>query len=181
MTATQANHDLSVSQQGHYAGAVTRTLAFVVDQATAGFLLAMGVRVVSWIIDALVDGTYDLDLPTWIALGITAVWYFIYYAYPWSVSGKSFGMALLGIRVVAKDGSHAGGRRAVIRTIMLPISFLLLGLGVVMMLFQRERRCLHDLVAGTAVVYDWDARAARLRFLARQQDRAKSIGSVSAG
>ena len=33
---------------------------------------------------------------------------------------------------------------------------------------QREHRALHDLIAGTAVVYAWDARAARLRFLARE-------------
>jgi len=37
---------------------------------------------------------------------------------------------------------------------------------------QRERRALHDLIAGTAVVYAWDARAARLRFLARQAEVA---------
>ncbi len=30
-----------------------------------------------------------------------------------------------------------------------------------------ERRALHDVIAGTAVVYPWDARAQRLRFLAR--------------
>jgi hypothetical protein len=29
-------------------------------------------------------------------------------------------------------------------------------------------RAPHDLIAGTAVIYAWDARAARLRFLARQ-------------
>jgi hypothetical protein len=33
---------------------------------------------------------------------------------------------------------------------------------------QREHRALHDLIAGTAVIYSWDARAARLRFLARE-------------
>jgi transposase len=29
-------------------------------------------------------------------------------------------------------------------------------------------RALHDLIAGTAVIYSWDARAARLRFLSRR-------------
>jgi type VI protein secretion system component VasF len=49
-----------------------------------------------------------------------------------------------------------------------PLSFLLLGLGFTGILVQRERRALHDLIAGSAVVYAWDARAARLRFLARE-------------
>jgi hypothetical protein len=35
---------------------------------------------------------------------------------------------------------------------------------------QRERRALHDIIAGTAVIYEWDARAARLRFLAREAE-----------
>jgi len=35
---------------------------------------------------------------------------------------------------------------------------------------QHEHRALHDLIAGSAVVYSWDARAAQLRFLARQAE-----------
>jgi len=35
---------------------------------------------------------------------------------------------------------------------------------------QREHRALHDLIAGSAVIYAWDARAARLRFLARETE-----------
>ena len=37
-----------------------------------------------------------------------------------------------------------------------------------MILVNRQRRALHDLIAGTAVVYSWNARAARLRFLAKR-------------
>lgn len=48
--------------------------------------------------------------------------------------------------------------------------FLLMGVGFLGILVQREHRALHDLIAGTAVIYAWDARAARLRFLARQAD-----------
>ena len=37
-------------------------------------------------------------------------------------------------------------------------------------LVQREHRALQDLIAGSAVIYAWDARAARLRFLAREAE-----------
>ena len=37
---------------------------------------------------------------------------------------------------------------------------------------QREHRALYDVIAGTAVVYAWDARAARFRYLARQAEPA---------
>jgi uncharacterized RDD family membrane protein YckC len=76
-------------------------------------------------------------------------------------------MALFGVRVVRDDGTDASGRRAVVRTLALPLSFLLLGLGFVGILLGGRRRALHDVIAGTAVIYSWDARAARLRFLSR--------------
>ena len=39
--------------------------------------------------------------------------------------------------------------------------------GFVGILLGDRRRALHDVIAGTAVIYAWDARAARLRFLSR--------------
>jgi AcrR family transcriptional regulator len=61
-----------------------------------------------------------------------------------------------------------------------PLSFLLFGLGFLGILVQREHRALHDLIAGSAVVYAWDARAARLRFLALQAELPAS-GSAPPG
>jgi hypothetical protein len=55
----------------------------------------------------------------------------------------------------------------------MPVSFLLLGLGLVGIVTGREHRALHDVVAGSAVVVDFGDRPAELpgplsRFLARQ-------------
>ena len=58
-----------------------------------------------------------------------AVWEFIYFAHSWAASGRTVGMALFGVRVVRDDGTDVSGRRAVVRTLALPLSFLLLGLG----------------------------------------------------
>jgi uncharacterized RDD family membrane protein YckC len=54
-----------------------------------------------------------------------------------------------------------------VRVCAFPLSVIPLGLGFVPIVTGREHRALHDLIAGTAVVYAWDARAARLRFLAK--------------
>jgi uncharacterized RDD family membrane protein YckC len=54
------------------------------------------------------------------------------------------------------------------------LSIVVFGLGFIGILVQRERRALHDLLAGTAVIYSWDARAARLRWLARQGPEVSS-------
>ncbi|MCW2907826.1 MAG: hypothetical protein JWL68_2615, partial [Actinomycetia bacterium] len=43
-------------------------------------------------------------------------------------------------------------------------------------LVQREHRALHDLIAGSCVIYAWDARAARLRFLAREAEASRNGG-----
>ena len=46
-------------------------------------------------------------------------------------------------------------------------------------LVQREHRALHDFIAGTVVIYAWDARAARLRFLAREPLPAASPDAIA--
>ena len=65
----------------------------------------------------------------WVGIAY-AVWGFIYFAYSWAASGRTAGMALFGVRVVTDDGTDASGRRAVVRTLALPLSFLFLGAGV---------------------------------------------------
>jgi len=70
---------------------------------------------------------------------------------------------------VTTAGAPISGRQAVLRTVGLGLTLLTLGIGFLGIVFQRERRALDDFIAGTAVVYDWDARAARLRWMARQE------------
>jgi uncharacterized RDD family membrane protein YckC len=72
--------------------------------------------------------------------------------------------------VVRADGTVLPPKQGVLRSLVFPLSFLLFGLGFIGILVQHEHRALHDLIAGSAVVYSWDARAAQLRFLARQAE-----------
>ena len=64
----------------------------------------------------------------WVIIAYWA-WKFIYFAYSWAASRRTAGMALFGVRVVRDDGTGASARRAVVRTLALPLSFLFLGLG----------------------------------------------------
>jgi uncharacterized RDD family membrane protein YckC len=111
---------------------------------------------------------------------ILAAWLLLYFGYSWAASGRTFGMAVLGVRVVRADGAIAEPWRGALRALVFPLSFLFLGLGFVCILWQREHRALHDLIAGTAVIYAWDARAARLRFLAREAEVAAGSTQSSA-
>src|SRR5208282_4020237 len=89
-------------------------------------------------------------------------------------------MALLGVQVVRADGTRLDPWRGWVRSLTFPLGFLTLGLGFLGILVQRERRAVYDLIAGTAVVYAWDARAARLRFLARQAEPVADAASTLA-
>ena len=161
-------------RQGHYAGAVSRLVAFAADVGASWGLFTVGAAALTFTIQ-LVSGTkFSLSNYQIASLVAAVVWEFVYFAYQWALSGKTIGMALLGIRVVQTDGAAIGARQAVVRTLTLPLSFLLLGLGFLGILTNRDRHALHDRLAGTAVVYSWDARAARLRWLARQDGTAST-------
>ena len=98
------------------------------------------------------------------------MWEFFFFTYQWAVSGKTLGMAVFGLQVVTKEGGPIKTGQAVRRTIGLAVTlFLTFGIGFLGIVFQRERAGLDDFIAGTAVVYDWDARAARLRWIARKE------------
>ena len=159
-------------RQGHYAGAVTRLVAFAADIGASSGAFTVSLAGITFAIQ-LVTG-HKVDLTTGSISGLVvavsfALWLFVYFAYQWTLSGKTVGMALLGIRVVGTEGDPVRARQAVIRTLALPLSFLLFGLGFIGILLNRDRHALHDRFAHTVVVYSWDARAARLRWLAKQE------------
>jgi uncharacterized RDD family membrane protein YckC len=155
-------------RQGHYAGAVSRLVAFAADVGASWGLFTLGAAGLTFTIQLVSGRNFAVSKHQIVYLVAAVAWEFLYFAYQWSLSGKTIGMAVLGIRVVATDGSPIGIRQAVLRTITFPLSFLILGLGFLGILTNRDRHALHDRLASTAVVYSWDARAARLRWLARQ-------------
>jgi uncharacterized RDD family membrane protein YckC len=155
-------------RQGHYAGAVSRLAAFAADVGASWGLLALGGAALDFSVQLVTGGRFTVTKHQVVSLVAIVLWEFFYFAYQWAVGGRTIGMAVLGIRVVRSDGSPIGAKQAIIRTLTLPISFLLLGLGFLGILTNRDRHALHDRLAGTAVVYSWDARAARLRWLARK-------------
>lgn len=156
-------------RQGHYAGAVSRLVAFAADVGASWGLFTLGAAALDFSVQLVTGGQFSLTKHQLASLIALVIWEFVYFAYQWALSGKTIGMAVLGIRVVRADGSPIGWRQAVVRTVTLPLSFLVFGLGFLGILTNRNRYAWHDRLAGTAVVYSWDARAARLRWLARQE------------
>ena len=120
---------IRASLQGKYAGFASRFTAFAVDIGISLGVFMLALAAISFAATVL-TGTgitwHKGDL--WVIITYAA-WAFTYFAYSWAASGRTAGMALLGVRVVREDGTAATGRRAVVRTLALPLSFLFLGLG----------------------------------------------------
>jgi uncharacterized RDD family membrane protein YckC len=153
--------------QGHYAGFVSRFAGFAADAGVSTSLFLAGLAATTFALGVITGHTVTWTKSSPIVFTVYVVWLFIYYAYSWGAFSRTFGMALLGVRVVRADGDGISPRRAVMRTLAFPFSFIL-GLGFIPVLLRQDRRALHDLIAGTAVIYSWDARGARLRFLAHK-------------
>lgn len=153
-----ARHDVT----GNYAGAVTRLLAHAVDVALAGSLFVVGAVALDYVLRTIfgldsILGSRGIGY----AIGVV-VWFFLYWWASISIAGKTPGKALLGLRVLRRDGSILPSSRAALRTVALPLSYLLFGAGFLGIVLSKERRALHDWIAGSAVVYDWGGRTAEL-------------------
>lgn len=168
-----------VASQGQYAGSVSRFLAYAIDIAASSAVFALALAAISYVASVVTGRQISWSKDSVVVAIIFVAWEFFYFGYSWAASGKTFGMAVLGVRVVRADGTVLDPPHAVLRALVFPFSFLLFGLGFAGILVQREHRALHDLIAGTAVVYAWDARAARLRFLAREAEPGTRPGGAS--
>jgi uncharacterized RDD family membrane protein YckC len=165
-----------VSYQSHYAGAVTRFAAYAIDVAVSTVAFLLGLAGISYGVRIVTGHQIQWNKSDVVVAVLFAVWQFVYFAYSWAVGGRTPGMALLGIRVVRADGMTLDPLHAILRALVFPLNFLLAGLPFLVILVQREHRGVADLIAGSAVIYSWDARAARLRFLARQAELTADDG-----
>jgi uncharacterized RDD family membrane protein YckC len=158
------------SLTGHYAGVVTRLTGYVIDAFLVSLLFSVVSAGIVWIVNLISGADYDASDVGALAGGIVfLVWIFFYFWLPMAIWGRTLGMAILGLELVRRNGDRVGAGRVAIRVITFPISFLIFGLGFLGILVGREHRALHDVIAGTTIVYAWDARAARLRFLAEHR------------
>lgn len=167
---------------GRYAGPLSRLIAAILDVwlmiATATVFIAG----MDYLLQTLFDHHLEVDAtnPWWIALGVTSAFLFVFLCI--EIAGRTPGKALVGLRVVAWDGSPVGVQSAFWRTVVLPFSVLLLGLGCLLAIVQKDRRALHDLVARTAEVYDWPPRKVDLPpNLSRSLVEAASKPAAEAG
>ena len=115
----------------------------------------------------------ELETRHGLVLAGALLWAAFYFGNTWAMFARSPGMTLLGLRIVRADGSSLDRRHAIVRLIAFPLGFLTLGLGFLGIILSRTHQAIYDRIATTAVVYDWDAEAAKLRSLAARGVRRR--------
>lgn len=82
---------------------------------------------------------------------------YLFFAWFWTHSGQTLGMQAWKIRVQNPDGSAVSYKQSLIRCVIAPFSFLLLGMGYFYMFFNPEKLTLHDRLSNSIVVFEsWD-------------------------
>ena len=104
--------------------------------------------------------TNYLEFLFFTAVGISCIIYFLVNFYWLHKNGQSVGKKLTGIKIINEQGEvpslgRSYGYRFLIPALMasLPILGLLLWLIDVLFIFGKNRKCIHDYLAGTKVVF----------------------------
>ena len=141
-----------------YAGLQLRIVAFILDVMVLisfGMLFAAAAGAYLIVDSSFNDGNLS-DRAPYVAVAIFLVYVFLfvplYHILLWSWRGQTVGMMAVHVQVLSSNGGRVSRRRAAVRFFGRVASVLPLFLGLLMALFDRKRRTLHDRLAGTVVV-----------------------------
>lgn len=136
-----------------FGGVVTRGVALAIDGAAALGLFAVGTIVVSFAFAAL--GVADIGTEESL-VGAGTLWLvfvLVYFVGCWATSGQTLGMRMMGLRLVNGRGTPPSICRSLLRYFARVLSVTIFFAGYALMLVHPRRRTLHDVIAGTFVVY----------------------------
>lgn len=145
------------------AGFFSRSVAFLIDLVILSLSATFIVFMISEIINFFGLTNYvtqvfaNLQTMTIFTRVFISLLYYIYsllyFSFFWSLIGSTPGKLLLGLRIISINGRRIGFLRGIIRGICYYISALLIFMGFIMIIFDKNRQGLHDKIAGTLVIY----------------------------
>ncbi len=135
-----------------YAGVATRGAAFALDLVGLAVLYGIFAGTIA-LISYLVGGLARVSIIGGVLGGGATLLILAYFVFFWSGAGRTPGMDVLGLRVRDASGGPPSFGRSLLRGIVTWFSIAIFFLGYLPVLFDRRRRGLPDLVAGTEVVY----------------------------
>lgn len=134
---------------GNHAGFWIRLAALYLDFA----LVSLPVAILSWATALLAKlaGLGSLGITGILWIPALLVW--IFFLYMVATHGATPGKMIFGMKIV-KNGQAPGWGGALMREIVGRfVSSLILGIGYIMVAFTQNKRGLHDMIAGTEVVF----------------------------
>jgi len=153
------------TNQGQYAGFITRLVALVIDILVINAVTASVSLAARLIFQFFGLGQYlPQEFAGYLILVVAAlvavftlIFAFFYAIFFWRISGQTLGKALMGIRVVSTDGQFITFRRGVVRFLGYWVSTLVFFIGFLWALADDRRQTWHDKFAKTYVIYAWEA------------------------
>jgi uncharacterized RDD family membrane protein YckC len=142
--------------QGQRAGIVTRVAASVVDFLVVIFAICLiygGIILATFIIRPS-----SFHWPRNLSWSVPVVYIVLvtaYLAFSWAGTGRTYGGALLGVRVVNHKGATMRLPGAILRAVLCVV----FPIGLLWVAISSANRSVQDLIFRTSVIYDWSARA----------------------
>jgi uncharacterized RDD family membrane protein YckC len=137
-----------------YAGLVTRLVAVAIDAAALTVGFAVSSAVVGLILSLFTS--VEANSP-WAILGIAGCWSVVvagYFSLFWTLTGQTPGMRLMHVRVTDARGEPPSFPRSLLRVAGAVLAAIPFFAGFALVLVDDRRRGLHDMIAGTVVVYE---------------------------
>jgi uncharacterized RDD family membrane protein YckC len=145
--------EANLAERAPFAGVVSRGFALIVDLLVTHLAYLVGSALV-----ALVASLVGTLRPAWLVAALAASGWFLlvgsYFVLFWTVVGQTPGMRLMRLRVERDTGEALSFGRSILRFVGLLLAIVPLFAGFLPALFDRRRRALQDMIAGTVVVYD---------------------------
>ena len=143
------------STNRRFAGFWIRVLAWIVDSIILSVFGVALTFVAGFVVGAF--GSNQPSLQNFLVPIVAATSFLlpaVYLLVGWARSGRTFGKMLCGIRIVCENGAPLGFGGALIRLFGYMLSSLIFCIGYLMVAFTDRKRGLHDMIAGTVVIYD---------------------------
>jgi uncharacterized RDD family membrane protein YckC len=144
---------------GPPAGFWLRFVAHFIDQLFLGIIgFVISVVIATFVVDTSLDGALyfefaDVHVFTWWIIGVTMALEVLYFTVAIGAWGRTIGKAMLGIRVVVRDGSRVSYARSLARCLLYLIQLeLIMGLSFLVIAFNPEKQGIHDMICNTGVV-----------------------------
>ena len=148
MSATLSAKPATLSAAG-FAGVVSRFIAYVMDALVVSVASAGTAAGMSLIATVVGSDASDLTraLTAAYLVALPAV-FALYCAVFWGLTGRTPGMAMVGVKVVGRTGGRVRWASALARAILLAY----FPIGSLWLLVDRRHRAIHDLIARTLVI-----------------------------